>query len=54
MKFTWFNLMPWPYLPDGFRETRVASVADGGHMLLYERPADLAREVTTFLSGPSA
>ena len=20
MKFTWFNLMPWPYLPDGFRE----------------------------------
>jgi hypothetical protein len=21
MKFTWFNLMPWPYLPDGFRET---------------------------------
>jgi alkanesulfonate monooxygenase SsuD/methylene tetrahydromethanopterin reductase-like flavin-dependent oxidoreductase (luciferase family) len=21
MKFTWFNLMPWPYLPDDFRET---------------------------------
>ena len=20
MKFTWFNLMPWPYLPDDFRE----------------------------------
>lgn len=20
MKFTWFNLMPWPYLPDQFRE----------------------------------
>jgi alkanesulfonate monooxygenase SsuD/methylene tetrahydromethanopterin reductase-like flavin-dependent oxidoreductase (luciferase family) len=20
MKFTWFNLMPWPYLPDNFRE----------------------------------
>jgi len=19
MKFTWFNLMPWPYLPDDFR-----------------------------------
>jgi len=21
MKFTWFNLMPWPMLPDDFRET---------------------------------
>ena len=21
MKFTWFNLMPWPHLPDDFRET---------------------------------
>ena len=21
MKFTWFNLMPWPGLPDNFRET---------------------------------
>jgi alkanesulfonate monooxygenase SsuD/methylene tetrahydromethanopterin reductase-like flavin-dependent oxidoreductase (luciferase family) len=21
MKFTWFNLMPWPYLPDDFRKT---------------------------------
>ncbi len=21
MKFTWFNLMPWPYLPDDFRES---------------------------------
>ena len=21
MKFTWFNLMPWPGLPDDFRET---------------------------------
>ena len=20
MKFTWFNLMPWPHLPDNFRE----------------------------------
>ena len=20
MKFTWFNLMPWPFLPDDFRE----------------------------------
>jgi len=20
VKFTWFNLMPWPYLPDDFRE----------------------------------
>ena len=20
MKFTWFNLMPWPYLPDDFRQ----------------------------------
>src|SRR5208337_4847921 len=20
MRFTWFNLMPWPYLPDDFRE----------------------------------
>ena len=20
MKFHWFNLMPWPYLPDDFRE----------------------------------
>src|SRR5579859_7446662 len=20
LKFTWFNLMPWPYLPDDFRE----------------------------------
>ena len=20
MKFVWFNLMPWPYLPDDFRE----------------------------------
>ena len=20
MKFTWFNLMPWPYLPDDFRK----------------------------------
>lgn len=20
MKFTWFNLMPWPYLPDNFRD----------------------------------
>ena len=20
MRFTWFNLMPWPYLPDYFRE----------------------------------
>ena len=20
MKFTWFNLMPWPHLPDDFRE----------------------------------
>ena len=20
MKFTWFNLMPWPDLPDNFRE----------------------------------
>ena len=22
MRFTWFNLMPWPYLPDDFRTTR--------------------------------
>jgi hypothetical protein len=21
MKFCWFNLMPWPDLPDDFRET---------------------------------
>ncbi len=21
VKFTWFNLMPWPYLPDDFRQT---------------------------------
>ena len=21
MKFTWFNLMPWPYLPDDFRQS---------------------------------
>ena len=21
MKFTWFNLMPWPHLPDDFRQT---------------------------------
>ena len=21
MKFTWFNLMPWPFLPDDFRQT---------------------------------
>ena len=21
MKFTWFNLMPWPYLPEDFRQT---------------------------------
>jgi hypothetical protein len=21
MRFTWFNLMPWPYLPDDFRQT---------------------------------
>ena len=20
MKFTWFNLMPWPHLPDDFRQ----------------------------------
>ena len=20
MRFTWFNLMPWPYLPEDFRE----------------------------------
>ena len=20
MKFTWFNLMPWPYMPDDFRQ----------------------------------
>ena len=20
MKFTWFHLMPWPYMPDDFRE----------------------------------
>ena len=20
MRFTWFNLMPWPYLPDDFRQ----------------------------------
>ena len=20
MRFTWFNLMPWPHLPDDFRE----------------------------------
>jgi hypothetical protein len=20
MKFTWFNLMPWPHLPEDFRE----------------------------------
>ena len=20
MKFTWFNLMPWPHMPDDFRE----------------------------------
>ena len=22
MKFTWFNLMPWPTLPDDFRDTQ--------------------------------
>src|SRR5271156_1143587 len=21
VKFTWFNLMPWPFLPDDFRQT---------------------------------
>ena len=21
MQFTWFNLMPWPHLPDDFRES---------------------------------
>ncbi|HEY2596181.1 MAG TPA: hypothetical protein VGK33_19995, partial [Chloroflexota bacterium] len=21
VKFTWFNLLPWPYLPDDFRQT---------------------------------
>jgi pimeloyl-ACP methyl ester carboxylesterase len=41
----WAELLP---------HARVTSVADGGHMLPYERPADLAREVTTFLTGPSA
>jgi hypothetical protein len=20
MRFTWFNLMPWPYLPEDFRQ----------------------------------
>ena len=25
MKFHWFNLMPWPYLPDDFAEKTAAS-----------------------------
>src|SRR6202789_391954 len=28
MKFTWFNLMPWPYLPHDFREKNRSVWAD--------------------------
>ena len=28
MKFTFFNLMPWPYLPDDFREKRRSVCVD--------------------------
>ena len=45
MKFTWFNLMPWPYLPDGFREQHRSVWVDipstlydprQGHFLYHE------------------
>ena len=52
MKFTWFNLMPWPYLPDDFRETNRSlallvpdlaaledALAEGGSLDVLPRPA---------------
>jgi alkanesulfonate monooxygenase SsuD/methylene tetrahydromethanopterin reductase-like flavin-dependent oxidoreductase (luciferase family) len=45
MKFTWFNLMPWPYLPDDFREQNRSVWVDipntlydprKGHFLYHE------------------
>ncbi len=45
MKFTWFNLMPWPYLPDDFREQHRSVWVDidsrlydpaRGHFLYHE------------------
>ena len=38
MKFTWFNLMPWPYLPDDFRET--APLGLGRHPQHALRPPE--------------
>ena len=45
MRFTWFNLMPWPYLPDDFRERNRSVWVDipntlyeprRGHFLYHE------------------
>ena len=65
MKFTWFNLMPWPYLPDDFREkhrsvwvdipntlipgARVEMLDAAAHMLPYEQPQAFTRAVAGFL-----
>ena len=38
MKFTWFNLMPWPYLPADFRDTHRSVWVD-----IPSRPYDPAK-----------
>jgi hypothetical protein len=39
MKFTWFNLMPWPYLPDDFRHQHRS--VWGGYSQHALRPAQV-------------
>ena len=41
MKFVWFNLMPWPHMPDDFREKHRSVWVDIDQDL-YDRPARLA------------
>ena len=40
MRFTWFNLMPWPHLPDDFREKNRSVWVDIPNTL-YD-PAEIA------------
>jgi hypothetical protein len=42
MRFIWFNLMPWPYLPDDFRE-KYRSVWVDAHTRAKAAVLDLQR-----------
>ena len=64
MYFTWFNLMPWPYLAEDFRahhrsiwvdipsalyDPKKGHIDEAGHMVPYEQPEMFVSVVGGFL-----